>query len=347
MTVADTVIAMAETTIWGIHAGRTGDADALFLKKDVVALGWAKLTSLSKLDGSRDAFKTAVGKAYPEKKPAAVANNGGQLFRFVHEMAEGDIIAYPSKADRQIHLGRVEGAYKYDAKLEAGYPHTRPVKWLKAVSRTKFSQGALYEIGSALSLFQIKNYADEFRAAIEGKVVPVPGRVQDDETVAEVSNEVAETTSDFILKTLAQATKGHPFAHFVAHLLQAMGYRTRVSPEGPDGGVDIVAHRDELGFEPPIIKVQAKSTDGSVGDPVVSALYGKVGSNEHGLLVTLGTFTSAAKAFGRSKSNLRLVDGPDLVDLVLAHYEKFDAKYKSLLPLRRVYVPVLPESDDE
>src|ERR1035441_35444 len=28
-----------------------------------------------------------------------------------------------------------------------------------------------------------------------------------------------------------------------------MGYCTRVSPEGPDGGVDIIAHRDELGFE--------------------------------------------------------------------------------------------------
>lgn len=338
---------MAETTIWGIHAGRTGDADTLFLRKNVVAIGWAKVGNLAKIDATRDAFKAAVTKAFPDKKPAAVPNNAGQLYRFVHEMAVGDIVAYPSKADRQIHLGRVEGPYKYDPKLEAGYPNQRPVKWIAAVPRSKFSQGALYEIGSAISLFQVRNYAEEYRAAIEGKKVPGPARVQDDETVAEVSNDVAETTSDFILKTLAQATKGHPFTHFVAHLLQAMGYRTRVSPEGPDGGIDIVAHRDELGFEPPIIKVQVKSTDGSVGDPVVSALYGKVGANEHGLLVTLGTFTSAAKSFGRSKSNLRLIDGPDLVELVLSHYEKFDAKYKSLLPLRRVYVPVLPEADEE
>ena len=64
-----------------------------------------------------------------------------------------------------------------------------------------------------------------------------------------------ETTRDFVLKRLAQELKGHPFAHFVAHLLNTMGYRTRVSPEGVDGGIDIVAHKDELGFEPPIIKV--------------------------------------------------------------------------------------------
>jgi restriction system protein len=163
--------------------------------------------------------------------------------------------------------------------------------------------------------------------------------VESDETVAEVAEDIEETTRDFVLKTLAQELKGHPFAHFAAHLLNTMGYRTRVSPEGPDGGIDIIAHKDELGFEPPIIKVQIKSTEGKVGDPEVSALYGKVGSNEHGLLVTLGTFTSAAVNFARSKTNLRLIDGDELVALILAHYEQFDSRYKGMLPLKRVYVP--------
>jgi restriction system protein len=63
-----------------------------------------------------------------------------------------------------------------------------------------------------------------------------------------------------------------------------MGYRTRVSPEGLDGGIDIVDHKDGLSFEPPIIKVQVKSSEGSIGDPAVSALYGKVGNSEFGLL---------------------------------------------------------------
>ena len=35
-------------------------------------------------------------------------------------------------------------------------------------------------------------------------------------------------------------------ADFVAHLLNKMGYRTRVSPEGTDGGVAIIAHKDGL-----------------------------------------------------------------------------------------------------
>ena len=328
---------MTEPIIWGIHAGRTGDADELFLKKNGVALGWHEVGDLSKLGKDREAFKAAVAKTFPDKKPMAVANNAGQLYRFVYEMQVGDLVVYPSKHDRQIHIGRVEGGYRYDPAHEQSYPNLRTVKWLKTIARTQFTQGALYEIGSAMSLFQIKNYADEFRAALEGKVTPLP--VSKDETVGPVADDIEETTRDFILKTLSQELKGHPFAHFVAHLLNQMGYRTRVSPEGADGGIDIIAHRDELGFEPPIIKVQVKSTDGKSGDPDVSALYGKIGNNEFGLFVALGEFTNQAKTFAKSKTNLRLIDGAELVELIFAHYEQFDSRYKSILPLKRVYVP--------
>lgn len=333
-----------ESPLWGIHAGRTGDADALFLKKNRIALGWEEMADLSKLAPSRDAFKAAVASCYPSFKAGRVPNSAGQLFRFTHEMKVGDLVIYPSKRDRQVHLGRITGEYVYDAKTEPGYPHTRQVQWLKHVPRTHFSQGALYEIGSALSLFAVRNYADEFRAAIEGQAV-APAPVAEDESVAAVAADIEETARDFVLKRLAQELKGHPFAAFVAHLLNTMGYRTRVSPEGPDGGVDIVAHRDELGFEPPIIKVQVKSTEGTTGDPEVSSLYGKVGQGEHGLFVTLGTFSPKAAAFAKSKSNLRHIDGDELVDLIFAHYDQFDSKYKALIPLKRVFVPEAVEEE--
>jgi restriction system protein len=293
---------------------------------------------LAKIGCDRDAIKTAVAKAYPDAKPGAIPNYAGQLLRFVCEMKIGDLILYPSRRDRTVHFARIESAYTYSPQASPQYPNQRSVRWLKAVPRTQFTQGALYELGSAMSLFQIRNYADEYRAALTGDVHVEP--VKQDETVAIVAEDIDENTRDFILKTLAQELKGHPLAHFVANLLRTMAYRTRVSPEGPDGGVDIIAHRDELGFEPPIIKVQVKSGDkGTIGDPVVSALYGKVGPNEFGMIVTLGTFTAQASNFAKSKTNLRLIDGNELVDLILSHYEQFDSSYKGMLPLRRVYVP--------
>lgn len=332
-------------TVWGIHGGRDGVADSLFLQKNVIAIGWVQMGDATKVKPTRDAFKAAYAQAYPDNKPAAIPNNAGQIFRFVTEMQIGDLVAYPSRQDRKIHLGRIESDYQYNPKLDAQFPHLREVKWLRAVPRTQFTQGALYEIGSAMSLFQLKTYADEYRNAAEGKTAPPS--VTEDQTIPQVSENIEETTRDFIIKRLAQETKGHPFADFVAHLLNTMGYRTRVSPEDVDGGVDIVAHKDELGFEPPIIKVQVKSTVGSIGDPVVSALYGKVETREHGLIVTLETFTPPAKNFAKSKSNLRLIDGDELVKLIFEHYEQFDARYKGLLPLRRVYVPEAIDDVDE
>jgi restriction system protein len=44
------------TPIWGIHAGKTGDAASLFLSKNCVALGWLSIGDLSKLASSRDGY---------------------------------------------------------------------------------------------------------------------------------------------------------------------------------------------------------------------------------------------------------------------------------------------------
>ena len=336
---------MLEHALWCIRAGRAGEADALFKSKSVIALGWHGTQDLTQLPNDREAFKAAYREAFPEASEGNVNASASQLYRFVHELQEGDVVAYPSKLDRQVHLGRVNGPYTFVSKAAVGYCHQRSVTWLKHVPRTSYSQGALYELGSALSFFQIKNYAEEHLALLAGDPVP-PAMTGQDDTVPLVVSEIQQTTRDFVLKTLTRELKGHPFTHFVAHLLETMGYHTRIAPPGPDGGVDIVASRDELGFEPPIIKVQVKAGEGSVSNSTVASLYGNIGNGEYGLFVTLGTFTKAALAFGKDKGNLRLLDNEDLTDLVLERYDQLDAKYKGLLPLQRVFIPETINADE-
>jgi restriction system protein len=331
---------MADATLWGIHAGKTGDADKLFREHECVALGWPDMGDLTTLPPTREAFKARMVETYPQSKPGAIPVNAGQLFRFVHEAKDGDLVAYPSKRDRRIYFGRVTGGYRFDPADGKEYAQQRSVTWLKDVPRTAFSQGALHEIGSAMSFFQLKNYADEFVAVVEG-AAPADAADDDVATVAQVSEDTEETTRDFILKRLARDLKGKPLEYFIAHLLEAMGYQARVPERGADGGVDVIAHKDQLGFEPPIIKVQVKSSDSSVGDPAVSQLVGKVNAQggEFALFVTLGTFTPQARNTARNQTNLRLIDGDELVGLILEHYERFDASYKGVLPLKRVYIP--------
>ena len=195
-------MAAANKTIWGIH---TMD-DPLFLNQNLIAIGWEEMGDLSAISTSRDAYKEKYIAAYPDAKKGSIATSAGMLYRFVHEVQEGDYVVFPSKIDRKINIGVVESAYFYEA-TAALYPNRRKVKWLKHLPRTAFSQGALHEVGSALSFFQVKNYADEYFKALDKDFKGNILEPDTDETVAQTADEIIEATRDFILKELSKKLK--------------------------------------------------------------------------------------------------------------------------------------------
>ncbi|MEQ1710115.1 MAG: restriction endonuclease [Hyphomicrobium sp.] len=329
-----------DKTIWGIHLEYSHGSKPV--DQNFVAIGWAKIGDLSKLSPNRDAFKSAFVRAYPTEKPGAVPVKAGVLFRFAVEMRAGDYVTYPSKADRMVNFGVIEGNYSFEPGADPNYPHRHRVKWLKHIPRTAFSQSALYEIGSAVTLFQVTSHAEEFMAAFEGNGIQaeeLTAKDVDEDSAGVVSAQVEESTEDFIIKRLKNAQTAYQFEHFIAHLLTCMGYHASVTKASGDGGVDIIAHKDELGFEPPIIKVQCKQILDTIGRPLVQQLHGAIEHGEHGLFVTLGNYSSDARTFERTKPNLRLVDGEGLIRLIFAHYHQFEPRYQMLLPLKRMYVP--------
>jgi restriction system protein len=326
---------MAEKTIWGVHmALEHGRAP---LEQGYIAIGWHLMGDLSPIKPNRESFKTAYLGAYPESKPAAVRLEAGMLYRFIAEMKLGDIIIYPSKADKMVNIGVLDGEYEYHLGAPVNCPNWRKVKWRKSVPRASFSQSALREIGAAMTLFTVTSNADEFLAAMAGEQLE-PDDI-DEISADRVSHEVEETTEDFIIKRLKTSQTPNQFEHFVAHLLKCMGYFARVTKASGDGGIDIIAHRDELGFEPPIIKVQCKQVLSTIGRPEVQQLHGAVEHGEHGLFVTLGSYSTDARTFERTKPNLRLLDGEGLIELIYEHYHRFEPRYQMLLPLRRAYIP--------
>lgn len=327
-----------EITIWGIHGGRNGEAEALFEKENIIALGWKEMGDLSNLK-TREDFKSSYEKAYPESKPGAIPVKAGILYRFSREAKINDLIIFPRKLTREVHIGQISSDYEYNKNLD--FPHTRKVKWLKKYPRTKFSQGALYEIGSAMTFFQVKNYADEFIAALEGKEI-VDVAKEDVESVGFVADDIEQQSRDFILKQISQKLKGHGFAEFVGHILDLMGYKVKVSEPGSDRGIDIIAYKDDLGVEPPVIIVQVKSSDRESNEAEVSQLYGKVAEKDFGLFVSLSGFNRHASDFAFGKRNLRLINGDEFIDLVYKYYNQIDGKYKAIIPLKRVYIPEAP-----
>ena len=329
---------MAETEIriWGIHTQDEG----LFLKSDKIAIGWKEIGDLRAIPANRDDFKEKYVQVFPDAKKGSVPTSVGMLYRFCHEIQKGDYVIYPSKSDRMINIGEVTGDYEYVADAHE-YVQQRDVKWLKHIPRTYFSQGALYEIGSAMTLFAVKNYSDEFLAALDKGFKKASAAADEDDTVGATAEDIIESTKDFILKELSRNLKGYALEEFVADLLRAMGYRTTVSAHGGDSGIDITAYKDEL---PPRILVQVKSQDSDIKETTIQSLKGAMREGDYGLFVTLSNYTKNAQKYLESTPIIRGINGTELVDLILKYYEDLDDKYQKMIPLKMVYIPV-PKED--
>lgn len=197
-------------------------------------------------------------------------------------------------------------------------------------------------MGSALSLFAVKNYASEFLSALDSGFKPTISAAEDDESVAATADEIIESTRDFILKELSKNLKGYDFEEFVADLLRAMGYRTTVSQHGGDSGIDITAYKDEL---PPRILVQVKSQDSDIKESLIQSLKGAMREGDYGLFVTLSNYTKNATKYLENTPIIRGINGTELVDLILKCYDQLGKKYRKMIPLKMVYIPVPKENE--
>jgi restriction system protein len=337
-------------TIWGLH--HTGGLP--LVQDHWIAIGWVDAGDLTDLPDNRDAFKDRLRERFPDRSESWVANAAGQLLRFRHVMSIGDLVVYPRKTDRTINIGRIAGGYVYDPSRSERYPNGREVDWLREeLPRDNFSQGCLYEFGSALSVFKIRTHSDEVLAAIgeEAAIAASDDGAGGGASTPPAEDEpnverITELTQDFVLQTFRTELQGHDFAQFCAWLLEASGYTTRVSPPGPDRGVDIVASEDALGVRRPLLKVQCKSSGGAIGSSDVQGLNGTLDPDDEGVFFAVGGFTPQAKQVADGMPRMRLIGSVELVELVLDHYERLPDEAKQALPLRRVWMPDRPSADE-
>ncbi|MBF6612259.1 MAG: hypothetical protein IVW55_03945 [Chloroflexi bacterium] len=143
--------------IWAVRGGKHGELQDLFLRRNTLAVGWPKVGDLSHLPAERLRFEQLVTAHYPNERAGYVRNAAGQLYKFVFEMRVGDLVVYPSKIGRLLHVGRLVGGYRYDATEPLVFPHRRPVVWLGDLDRGQLEQTALRELGSVLTLFRLRH----------------------------------------------------------------------------------------------------------------------------------------------------------------------------------------------
>ncbi|MEM5640445.1 restriction endonuclease [Bacillus toyonensis] len=325
------------TKWWMVRAGSSNNLIPSWKQKEVASIGWAELENPQDYS-TREVLIQKAHEVYEDEKPPTRLNWASQVWRFSREIEVGDRVITFTRDTREYLIGTVIVTHKHDAAVVSShYPNVIGVKWeVKQIPRDDLSQGAKNSLGSTLTVFRVDDWGNELEGLLKGNIPTKSNEVEAEEE--EVIKE------DLVQKALTmiqdKVDKLNPWQmqDLVAGLLQAMGYNVKVSKKGPDGGVDILAHKDAFGFEKPIIKVQVKHRKSTSGGPEVQQLLGAHPIDANSLFVSTGGFTSQAESIARN-NNVKLLDLEELVNSIVYWYDKMPNETRSLLPLQKIYVP--------
>jgi restriction system protein len=348
--------------LWLNRSGRHCEHERKFLDDGRIYLTWGGLNhDLSRVD-SRDQVQDLLAKTYPNASPGKRRQNSGQIWAFAHKMAIGDWVAVPSKR-KTIHIGEITGDYAFDSKAENPYYHSRTVRWLETdIPRTNFDQDILNSLGAFTTVCQIKRNDAEARVramktngwkAVGSK----PRAIILDDDADEASDEapgadldLEQIARDQIARHIYSTFAGHGLESLVEAILNAQGFTTHHSDKGPDGGIDLLAAPDTLGFGRPRICVQVKSQDSPLERPVLDQLVGAmqhVGADQ-GLLVCWGGFKKTVlQEVPRLFFKVRMWDQNDLIDHFLAVYDKLDDDLRAEIPLKHIWAVAMANDDEK
>ena len=164
--------------------------------------------------------------------------------------------------------------------------------------------------------------------------------------VVDEAPDFEQNARDQISSYISRKFAGHDFAHLVSSILLAQGYQVHESPAGPDGGVDIIAGRGPLGFDPPRLAVQVKSGTSPVDVKIIREMQGVMNNfgAEHALIVSWGGFNKVAfKEAARAPFSMKLWDSEDVVRMLQTYYDQLPDDIKAELPLKRIWVLIPSE----
>lgn len=107
------------------------------------------------------------------------------------------------------------------------------------------------------------------------------------------------------------------FEQFVADLWRARGWNTRVTTDGSDRGVDVIATKTAPFHQKQVIQAKRYSSDNPVGSPQIQQ-YASLRQQEDAdsvIVVTSGRFTEQAEKLAR-QLNVKLVDADSLYSII-------------------------------
>lgn len=287
-----------------------------------IAIGWNEVADLTSLS-THQAIKKALQKTTYEYSAAQTGSAAGQLFRFSHEMKNGDIVLSPIGSGEYI-VGQVGSYYYLDSpEKSCPYKHRRQMTWQKeTISKEDMSTNLSYALGALLTVFSLEQYENELTALLVGESYTPADKPQ--------------RIRDLVLTGLLELN-GKEFEEFIKHILEIVGFSAETTQYVADKNIDINGTLNAEGLADITLRIQVKRIRSSISNKEILALRGALRTEEHGCFITLSTFTKSAieEAQAAGKIPIKLIDGEDLAGLVLRHYDEVDEIYKAKFGIRR------------
>lgn len=323
------------TNVWCVRAN-AGEFTEHFLRGGYAGIGWREIVQNLSDIRTREELYEIVRSAYPDIQSAIVIGNYvGQLSRFLLEIQAGDYVITPAADTELLHYGQVEPDPSYFYATEddgCSYKHRRRVVWGKErLKRGDFSVPFQNTIRSSLTVFAISQ-RDEFFSSIGRKDLIPKSTAADYDAYRVVLEQVLQLDSK-------------EFEILVGHLLTALGFEgSEITGRTGDGGVDATGELNVANLAKVKVFVQAKryKLGSKVNANTVRQLRQAIPFGGQGAFITTADFQSAAAdvALEAGFPRIGLINGRQLVDLLIEHWSDIPTEFRDRLGLKPGLVKV-------
>jgi len=299
-----------------------------FIDGGYVAIGWLKGTDLSRV-GTREELYPFYKEAYPQDTSnIVIGQQVGQIARFLLEMKADDYVITPAADTEWLHYGKVasDTSYFYAAG-DDGCPfrHRRRVEWDdNRLKRSDFSVPFQNTIRCSLTVFSISQRDEFFEKIGREDLVPPPRREYDAHKV--------------VLEQVLQLDPKE-FEILISHLLTALGFEAEHTGRPGDQGVDATGELNVDNLAKVKVYVQAKrfQLGSKVPANEVRKLRQAIPFGGQGAFITTADFQRNASevALEPGFPRIGLINGRQLVDLLVEHWDDIPQEFRERLGLKQ------------
>ncbi len=286
---------------------------------------------------NRDEVREKLAPRFPPgTSQARIAQYVGMMSCFLLDIHAGDWIITPAADSGMLWCGKVEpGSCSYEPEAPDGcpYPMRRKIVWEKqALRRGSLSMPLQYALRASKTVFAVR-HREDFLTAIEQSEELPPSLTE--------PRSPRTDTHRVVLKQILNLG-AEDVEMLVGQLLAALGFESKVVGKSGDGGIDVTGELNVSNLATVNLFVQVKRYQSKkLRARDVRKLQKVIPPSGQGAFITTSDYHPDAwdAASDPAFPRIGLINGHQLVDLLIEHWNDIDPEFREMMGLKPGLVP--------